>query len=221
MKRWILFFACCSSLVYVSAQTPWRDSLEILNKQIRQTPNSTDLRLKKAAVNIEMGQWEYAIEEYSRVLEIEPEHLSALYFRAYAYNYLRRYDLAKYDYESFLAKMPRHFEAQLGLAMVKRNMGKASETMDDLNQLVQMFPDSALAYAARAGYEVEQCQYELAVYDWDEALRIVPDNIEFYVSKANALLCLKRKKDAKKTLEAAVKKGASRTALKDWFDRCK
>ena len=206
----------------VAAQEPsWRDSLEVLNRQIRLNPSSTDLRLKKAAVNIELGQWEYAIDEYSRVLEIEPGHLSALYFRAYAYNCLRRYELARYDYEAFLATMPRHFEAQLGLAMVKRNMGKHTEAMDDLNQLVQMFPDSALAFAARAGFEAEQRQYELALFDWDEAIRLAPASIDFYISKADALLALKRKKDARKVLRQAVDKGASRAALRDWFERCK
>lgn len=216
-----LLLACCLPSV-LTAQTPsWRDSLEVLNSQIRLNPTSTDLRLKKAAVNIELGQWEYAIEEYSRVLEIEPAHLSALYFRAYAYNYLRRYDLARNDYEAFLAVMPRHFEAQLGLAMVKRNMGKHTEAMDDLNQLVQMFPDSALAFAARAGFEAEQRQYELALFDWDEAIRLAPENIDLLLSKADALLALKRKKEARKVLLQAVGKGASRAALRDWFVRCK
>ena len=48
------------------AQTPeqWRDSLTVLSKAIVQHPQSIDLRLKKAAVNIELSQWDYAVEEY-------------------------------------------------------------------------------------------------------------------------------------------------------------
>ena len=38
----------------------WRDSLATLNRQIENNPQSTDLRLRKAAVNIELGQWESA-----------------------------------------------------------------------------------------------------------------------------------------------------------------
>ncbi len=161
----------------------WRDSLEVLNRLIVLHPHDADLRLRKAAVNIELGQWDYAIEEYGRVLQENPENLSALYFRAYAENHERRYDMARADYERFLHISPLHFEARFGLAMVKRNMGKRTETMDELNRLVELFPDSALAYAARADYEAELEQYEVSLFDWDEALRLQPDNTEFQAAR--------------------------------------
>ena len=215
------FWTCC--LVTILAQSPaeLRDSLAVLNRLINQNPQSTDLRLKKAAVNIELNQWDYAVEEYGRVLAIDPQNLSAYYYRAYAHNYLHRYDLALADYEAFLALMPRHFEAQLGRAMTKKNLGKVNEALDDLNSLVQMFPDSAFAYAARAGFEAEHQQYELALFDWDEALRLQPRNVDFLVSKADVLISLKRKKEARLVLQEALAAGAARSSLKEWLDKCK
>lgn len=176
----------------------WRDSLAALNRQIELQPQSTDLRLKKAAVNIELQQWEYAAEEYGRVLELDDKNLAALYFRAYTYNHLRRYDLARADYEHFLHILPRHFDAQLGLAMTLRNLNRVQNTQNQLNQLVEMFPDSALAYASRAAFEQEQHQYELALYDWDEALRLSPLHPEYMRSKYDVLLALKRKDEARR-----------------------
>lgn len=181
---------------FAQTEQEWRDSLSVLNELIRQSPKSVDLRLRKAAVNIELGQWNYATDEYSRILELDGKNLSALYYRAYVHNHERRYELAKQDYEACLTIVPRNFEAQLGLAIVKRNMGQKVEAMDGFNQLIQMFPDSAIAYAARAGYEVELKQYELALYDWDEAISRQPENIEYLMSKADVLLILKRQKEA-------------------------
>lgn len=198
----------------------WQDSLAVLGKQILQSPQSVDLRLKKAAVNLELNQWDYAIDEYGRVLDIEPRNLSALYFRAYAHHQQRHYELAKADYESILALVPKHFESQLGLAMVKRNMGRVVEAMDELNRLVQAFPDSALAYAARAGYEAEQKQYEPALYDWDEAIRLKPDNVDFAVSKVEVLLALHRKREAKAHLQQLVKAGVPKAELRHWMRQC-
>ena len=182
----------------LQAQTmeQWRDSLTVLSRAITQNPQSVDLRLRKAAVNLELSQWDYAVDEYGRVLELDAKNLSALYYRAYVHNHERRYELAKQDYEACLTIVPRNFEAQLGLASVKRNMGQKVEAMDGFNQLIQMFPDSAIAYAARAGYEVELKQYELALYDWDEAISRQPENIEYLMSKADVLLILKRQKEA-------------------------
>ena len=221
--RLLGLFVVLAMALTVKSQTygEWRDSLESLNQMIRKSPRSVDLRLKKGAVNIEMEQWEYAAEEYGRVLEIEPANFSALFFRAYAYTRLQRLDMARHDYEQLLSLMPRHFEAQLGLAMVNRQLGRTSEVTDELNQLVQMFPDSALAYAARAGFEMEQKQYELAVYDWEEAMRLQPANTDFLVSKVETLLFLKRKNEAYRLLQHAVSQGVPKSLLKEWLDRCK
>lgn len=169
-----------------------RDSLAALNALIAQNPQSTDLRLRKAAVNIELQQWEYAIEEYGRVLQIDDSNLSALYFRAYAHNHLRRYDMARADYEHFLLLLPRHFDALFGLAMTKRAMGRRVEALDELNRLVELFPDSALAYAVRADYELELEQYDAALYDWNEALRLEPDNEEFRAARLRAVDVMSR-----------------------------
>lgn len=185
--------------------TSWRDSLATLNKQIAEQPHSTDLRLRKAAVNIELQQWEYAIEEYGRVLDIDAQNLSAFYFRAFAYSHLRRYDMACADYERFLAIMPRNFDAQLALGLTLQRMGKNAKALDRLNMLVEMYPDSALAYAARADIEHQQGHYELALYDWDEALRHDAGNVDFLSAKYRVLWAMKRYDEAR-SIEAALRR---------------
>jgi tetratricopeptide (TPR) repeat protein len=215
--------AACMMTMPAMAQTrtEWRDSLTRLNDSIRLKPYDTDLRLRKAAVNIELEQWDYAAEEYARVLQIEPKNLAALYYRAYVNTMLRRYDLAKVDYESFLSILPKNFEAQLGLAMVKRKIGHSVDALDEMNRLVQVFPDSALAYAARAGYEAELKQYELALYDWDEAIKRAPNNKEYKVSKVDVLISLKHYDEAWRLLEDLMRQGVPKAALKEWIDKCK
>lgn len=206
-----------------SAQTrqEWRDSLTRLNDSIRLKPYDTDLRLRKAAVNIELEQWDYAAEEYGRVLRLDPKNLAALYYRAYVNTTLRRYDLAKSDYETFLTIVPKHFEAQLGLAMIKRKLEHSADALDELNRLVQAYPDSALSYAARAGYEAELKQYDLALYDWDEALKRAPRDKEYQVSKVDVLIAMKRYDEAWRLLEQLMRQGVPKAALKEWIDKCK
>lgn len=205
------------------AQTPqqWRDSLAVLNRQITEQPRSTDLRLKKAAVNIELNQWEYAVEEYGNVLRLDPNNLAALFFRAYTLNTLRRYGEARADYERFLKIAPINLEARLGLATVLENLGRNTEAIDQLNTAVQQFPDAAVAYAARALLEVKLRQVEPALYDWTEAIRIDPSNTGYVVSKVELLLQQNRRREALTELEAAIGRGESRNTLKEWIDRCR
>ena len=90
-----------------------------------------------------------------------------------------------------------------------------------VNRLVQMFPDSADAYAARAAFETEQKLYDIALYDWDEAIRRRPLNEGFVVSKADILITLNRMDEARRCLNAAIRRGIPRYALKEWLDKCK
>ena len=206
-----------------AAQTPkqWRDSVSVLIEQINKNPNNLELRLKKAEANINLQQYEYARDEYTAVLKKDEKNLAALYFRAFCQTQLRQYSFARADYEAFLAIQPEHLEARLGLAHVLQLMGRKTDAVDELNRAVQMFPDSTDAYAARAAFETQQQQYDAALYDWDEALRLAPKNAELTASKVDVLLRLGRKKEAREALDQAVKQGTPRAALREWYDKCK
>ena len=214
----VLFWTVCAS-----AQTPkqWRDSVSVLIEQINLHPNNIDLRLKKAEANINLSQYDYAAEEYSKVLKQDERNLAALYFRAYCYTQLRQYSMARADYDAFLAIQPEHLEAHLGLARVLQLLNRRADAVDELNRCVQMFPDSADAYAARAAYETQLKQYDAALYDWDEALRLRPNDASLTVSKVDILLNLGRIREAREALDKAVKQGTTRAALREWFDKCK
>ena len=78
-----------------------------------------------------------------------------------------------------------------------------------------------MAYVARAGFETEQRQYDLAVYDWEQARRLAPDNIDYLVSEVETLLQAKQKKEARNLLEQAIHHGVPVITLKEWLERCK
>ena len=221
--RYFLFVLFYLSVITAVAQSrqEWRDSLETLSASLKQDPDNIDLRLRKAEADIQLERWDYALAEYGRILRTDEKNLAALYFRAYVHERQKHYDLARVDYESFLAIQPLHLEARLGLAHILQKMGRRADAMDVLNQIVQMFPDSADAYAARAAFETKYLQYELALYDWNEAIRLRPDNEGFVISKVDLLIRLKRKKEAREALDALVSKGTPRGMLKEWYDRAR
>lgn len=216
-----VFFYLSVSTAVAQSRQEWRDSLETLSASLKQDPDNIDLRLRKAEADIQLERWDYALVEYGRILRTDEKNLAALYFRAYVHERQKHYDLARVDYESFLAIQPLHLEARLGLAHILQKMGRRSDAMDVLNQIVQMFPDSADAYAARAAFETKYLQYELALYDWNEAIRLRPDNEGFVISKVDLLIRLKRKKEAREALDALVSKGTPRGMLKEWYDRAR
>lgn len=182
---------------------------------------SMDEQLRKAEAHLEHQQWEYAVDDYTRILQQDPKNPSALFYRAYANTHLRRYTLARNDYEDFLQLFPRHFEARLSLAVVLQMMGRRQDALDQLNQNVELHADSAVAYAARANLERELKQDEAALYDWKVAERLDPRNPVYVVSHVDLLLVLERREEARRVLDAAVGRGIPQGMLREWYDKCK
>lgn len=227
LSYWLLAFGFWLAAQNANGQTltndhqRWRDTLTVLNKQIATSPWSTDLHLRKAAANLELQQWQYAIDEYALILQREPRNPAALFYRAYANTHLRRYDLALNDYNDLLAVAPRHFEARLSLAVVLQRMGRRQDALDQLNQTVEQHADSAVAYAARANLEREMKQDDAALYDWQQAERLSPRDPLYVVSHVDLLLVLERREEARRVLDAAVSRGIPRGMLLEWYDKCK
>lgn len=198
-----------------------RDSLSRAIETLSYHPDSVDLMLKKASWNMQLEQWQYAKDEYDKVLRIDPANVAGLFYRAYANDRLLRYKFARIDYETLLSIVPGNFEAQLGLALVNQKDKHFTEALDGINRLVTAFPDSAVAWAARAGMENERGQLELAEYDYSEALRRDPSNADYLLNRADLRIKLKRKEDARRDLNAIVNLGTPKMALKEWYDKCK
>ena len=199
----------------------WRDTLTVLNRQIAQSPWSTDLHLRKAAANLQLKQWQYAVDEYALILQKDPRNPAALFYRAYANTHLRRFDLARNDLSDLIVHYPNHFEGRLSLAVVLQQTGHRQEAVDQLNQVIQLYPDSAVAYAARANVERQMKQDEAALYDWQRAEQLAPRDPTYVVSHVDLLLVLERRKEARRVLDAAVSRGIPRGMLLEWFEKCK
>ena len=205
----------------VSDSQRWRDSLTVLNRKIAESQWSTDLHLRKATANLELKQWEYAIDEYALVLQHEPRNPAALFYRAYANTHLRRFDLARNDLNDLLIMFPSHFEGRLSLAVVLQQQGHHQDALDQLNQAIEQHADSAVAYAARANLERVMKQDESALYDWQRAEELSPRDPIYVVSHVDLLLVLERREEARRVLDAAVRRGIPRGMLQEWYQKTK
>lgn len=221
VKRCVVCIAIFALFVMQApAQTnPLRDSVAIVTEKLEYAPDSEELLLKRAGYNIELEQWDYAKTDYDRVLRRNPNNLTALFFRAYVNERLGRYGFSRLDYMNLLKIVPNHFEAKLGLALLNEKDKHLTEAMDQINQLVEQFPDSALAYAARAGIETERGMHLLAEYDYSEALLRDPTNKDYLLARIEELIALERYADARKNLDLLVGMGISRVSLRSYYDR--
>lgn len=218
----------------VNAQTQQelRDSLSMINRLIEQHPNAYKLKLRKAALNIEFGEWEYALDEYNKVLEIVPDNPTALYYRGYVYQHLRRFADARRDYERLLLAEPQNEHALMGLILTNLEDNHITEAFDGANRMVEMFPSSAQAYAVRAEVERHENMVSPALEDIRKAIEIedvevqkkypitVDDDITAYQLTAFELyMQQKDHKAARGCLDYLIKNGVPRAYLNNYYTR--
>ncbi len=214
-----LLMLCLSTGAMAQNNNSLRDSLKAASERLSFHPDSIDLRLKKAGWNIQLEEWQNAKIEYDIVLRNEPTNIAALYYRAFCNERLGRYNFARLDYQSVLTLVPGNFEARLGLALLNEKDKHYTEALDGINQLVTAYPDSAIAWAARAGIESERGMNELAEYDYGKALQLDPDNKDYLLARADLRIKLLNYTDAKQDLDRLVQLGTPRAALKEWYDK--
>lgn len=198
-----------------------KDSLEWTSERLKFDPGNDNLRLKKASWNMMLDQWSFACSEYDEVLRHDPNNISALFYRAFAYMKLSKFKEARNDYKQVLNITPRNFDAQLGLALVNQKDFKYTDAMNDINLLVEQYPDSAVAYAARAGMEMERDMLTLAEYDYTMAIKLDSANTDYLLNRFDVRIKMGNKKEARQDLDAMVALGIPKVALADYYALCK
>lgn len=224
IKRFALATTIAMTLTTsIAAQTrsDLRDSLTIASEQLAFHPDSLELRMKKAAWNLQLDQWQYARDEYDYVLSRDKDNIAALFYRAYANERQKRYKFARLDYEHLLSLVPGNFEASLGLALLNQKDNRYTEAFNQINLLVAQYPDSAVAYAARGGIEEERKMYVPAEFDYSKAIELDHKNVSYLLNRANIRLLLGRKQEARDDLDEMVRCGVSRANLVEWYDKCR
>ncbi len=204
---------------YSQSNSALRDSLAKATDVLAYAPDSIDLRLRKAAWNIQLEQWQYAKDDLDKVLFLNNTNIAGLFYRAYVNEQLKRYNFARLDYQNLLVLVPGNFQAQLGLALLNQKDKHFTEAYDGINSLIEQYPDSAIAYAARGGMEKEKGQLEIAEYDYAKAMQLDSINIDYAVNHVDLLITLGRTDEAYDDLRRLQALGIKSGQLQNFYAR--
>ncbi len=204
---------------YSQSNSALRDSLAKATDVLAYAPDSIDLRLRKAAWNIQLEQWQYAKDDLDKVLFLNNTNIAGLFYRAYVNEQLKRYNFARLDYQNLLVLVPGNFQAQLGLALLNQKDKHFTEAYDGINSLIEQYPDSAIAYAARGGMEKEKGQLEIAEYDYAKAMLLDSVNIDYAVNHVDLLITLGRTDEAYDDLRRLQALGIKSGQLQNFYAR--
>ncbi len=123
----------------------------------------------------DLGDYQGAIDAYSRVIRLKPDDAKAYYNRGNA-----KYDLGQHleaitDYDTAIRLNPDDAKAYLNRGLAKANLGQRAEAITDYDTAIRLKPDYANAYYNRGNAKDALGQYTAAITDYDTAIRLKPD----------------------------------------------
>ncbi len=114
------------------------------------TPDHVGLRIDRGVSLIFLGRHWEALDDLNHALDLEPENVEALVFRAGIYRELEAGDLAEDDLDRVLAIEPGHVDALYERGELRLAHGDAAGARADWMHVVSLAPGAPTAGTARA-----------------------------------------------------------------------
>jgi tetratricopeptide (TPR) repeat protein len=147
-------------------------------------PDQPKVRLLLGAALSQHGQMEEAIREFQAVLESDAKSIDANDMLAKAYMSEKRYPAAI----ALLKGAPQEEPLQIDLVMAYSNNGENDQALRLLKKMEEQRPHSAAPHSARANIYTQQRRYEDAAKEFQDALRLNPQDEATAASYVRLLL---------------------------------
>ena len=129
----------------------------------------------RAAAYERKGEFEKALTDYTKVLQLEPQYLLAHYGRGVSY--LRKGDLinAKSAFDNALALNPEFIEALYSRGIVHFDLGMLDKASTDFDATIVLNNNHAAAFSRRGMVYEKRGDFPKAIADYRKALAITPN----------------------------------------------
>lgn len=193
------------------------DAVESYTLALARQPLSVPILMSRAVTYLELGDDERAYTDLGNVLDCDAGHRDALLLRAHLAVQRHRYDVACADYSRLLSADLDDEQAQFGLAILNQKTGRLQEATDQLTRLVEAHPENPDYLQARADVYLDRSMADMALLDLDGAIELSPADPYLCVARAETLLAMGHRRDARAALDHAVALGIPRPQLQELY----
>jgi tetratricopeptide (TPR) repeat protein len=158
-------------------------AIKDLDESIRLHPRDADAFLSRGDAYYSKGDYQRALAEYDEASWIEPDHLGAYFARGDVYRKLGQAERGEGD-----AMFDRELAA--GSAVTRRRDQKywqqVAERFKLLDEAIRQNPSEPRAYFNRASTyrSLGKWQYDRALSDYDQVIRLEPAHVKAYYGRA-------------------------------------
>ncbi|MBZ5664385.1 MAG: tetratricopeptide repeat protein [Acidobacteriia bacterium] len=180
------------------------EAMKIVDRYQSVLVDDRDLPLIAGHVHTDHNQYEAAVRDFTRALEIDPNMAVGYMNRGYVYNDMRLATKAEQDFRKALALNPRYGEAHLGLAYALLQSRRSSAALKEAEMASRLLPESESLHLVKAEGFRQRAMLALAESEYRRALNLNPKATDSYVALADVQYRAHKYAAAADTLHSAL-----------------
>lgn len=150
----------------------YQKSIEILDEavEINEFPQLTPiLHFYRAVSKVKVNQYEAAIEDYTKAIELNPQKSKYIYHRGLAYFQLNQYEQAKKDFQTTLAMDGGNADIYVKLAFLKQQENDLKGAIEGYTKAIEFNPKFSAPYYYRGLIYLQVLLHDKACLDLKKA----------------------------------------------------
>jgi len=168
------------------------------------SPASAEDYLKSGQEYYKKGQYDLAIADLNKAIELNPRDAGIYGWRGSAYSAKGQYDLAIADYNTAIELNPKYAVAYGHRGVAYAHKDRYDLAIADHNTAIELNPKYAFSYMNRGFAYIRKGQYDPAIADLNTAIELNPKYAHAYYHLAFAYHKKNDKKKAKSALSNAI-----------------
>ena len=209
--RVLVVYSPFSKLALLEIGLSWKEITEIVKRGQAVTadihpeiPQPALFNYYGGLILLRVKNWESAILNFGRSLEVMPHFAEAHLRRGIAYYHAGQYGAALADFNEAFKDELTLVEAYNYRGALYANAGENTKALADFNQALQLDPNSSISYTNRGSVFYHLRQYKAALTDFNRAISFDPLNKRAYVCRGFTWAKLRRNVQALSDFHRAI-----------------
>ncbi len=146
------------------------------DKALRTDPQNIEAYRERGSAYYELGNYEYAVENFTSLLKISSNDVQVLHYRGLAYEQLEQFEQALADYSRAIELKPDFADAYINRGVTYGKMGNQQHSLTDLDQGVSLNPNDPNGYYNRGIARHQLGDFEGTIADFSQVLEFNPND---------------------------------------------
>ena len=162
-------------------QAAYEKSIMYYSRVLKLKPDLPDAFLNRGDAYLRKGDFDLALSDFSKAIEMNPNNVNAFLNRGDAYLEREDFDLALSDFNKAIELNSDNADVYIYRGNAYLKYDKSNLALADFSKAIEMNSNDAAAYIIRGDAYFEHGDLNLALTDFGKAIELNPDNANAYI----------------------------------------